>query len=426
MRFHHGPATRVAILWALALLIPLAAVGASVTEAGAEEEPTTAQPTGVPATIGGYPVWAHFTDPLAHDGRDDTIHDEVVRLIDNAPAGATIRGTIYSLTVQPVARALVAAQDRGVNVVILLDGKNAASTGPAVAIIKQLGTHTFCGYPPAAYEKRTRAGNACISTSDAGDLHTKMFTFSQTTDPTGVLRSNVSWFGSANMTYASGSDQFNNAITVYGDATLAAGLNRNFADMWARRHYRGNDYYDGASRRGYYPARAASVYASPEGRGQTDTIATRLNDVTPNANCRVRIGMNFVTAARPALLRVITKLRAGKCRVWVMAGTARGKIEMDRSVYDALIKAGVGIRRAPSVHDKYFMVYGKFGSRYQYQVYTGSQNWSGSALNTNDEIFVKMAPESTASHPLYDGYLAHFVSAWLAGKQCAKGGYPCR
>ena len=61
---------------------------------------------------------------MAHDGRDDTIHDEVVRLIDNAPAGSTIRGTIYSLSVQPVAKALVAAQGRGVTVLVLIDGKN--------------------------------------------------------------------------------------------------------------------------------------------------------------------------------------------------------------------------------------------------------------------------------------------------------------
>ena len=80
-------------------------------------------------------------------------------------------------------------------------------------------------------------------------------------------------------------------------------------------------------------------------------------------------------------------------------GSSGGKIEMDRGVYDALTKAGVGIRRAPAVHDKYFLVYGKFGSRYEYRVYTGSQNWSGSALNTNDEIFVKMAPGDELEPP---------------------------
>lgn len=423
MRLHRPPATRLAAFWALVLIIPMLAVAASAPPAEAE---TTDKATGVRATIAGYPVWAHFTNPLAQEGRDDTIHDEVVRLIDNAPAGSTIRGTIYSLSVQPVAKALVAAQDRGVTVLVLIDGKNLPSTGAAMTIVKKLRTHRFCGYPAAAYESRTRSGGACISTSDAGDLHTKMFTFTSTTDPDGVRRSHVAWFGSANMTYASGSDQFNNAITVYGDAALSAGLNKNFADLWNRRHYRGNDYYDGASRRGYYRARTATVYASPEGRGQTDTVVSRLNDVTPNASCQVRIGMNFVTAARPSLLRLVKDLRAKKCRVWMAVGSAGGKIEMDRGVYDVLTKAGVSIRRTPDLHDKYVIVYGRFGSRYEYRVYTGSQNWSGSALTTNDEIFVKMAPESTTSHRLYDAYRAHFEDAWRAGRTCAKGGYPCR
>ncbi len=421
MRVYRGAAVRFSAVLALIALAPL--FGAGVSARPAEANATA---PAVRATIAGYPVWAHFTNPVAHDGRDDTIHNEVVRLIDNAPASSIIRGTIYSLSVQPVAKALVAAQDRGVTVLVLIDGKNLTVTSQALSIAQQLrDRHRYCGYLPAAYESPTRAGGGCISTSDSGDLHTKMFTFSATTDPTGAQRSNVSWFGSANMTYASGSDQFNNAITVYGDAALTAGLNRNFADLWNRRHYRGNDYYDAASGRGYYKAPTATVYASPEGRGQTDTVASRLNDVKPNASCQVRIGMNFVTSARPALLRLVKDLRAKKCQVAMVIGTSGGKIEMDRGVYDALTKAGVSIRRAPAVHDKYFIVYGKFGSRYEYRVYTGSQNWSGSALTTNDEIFVKMAAESTSSHRLYDGFRAHFDDTWRVGRVCVRGGYPC-
>ncbi len=421
MRTSRGAVTRWGVLCALILLVPL--VGAGVRAPAAD---AAASAPAVRTTLAGYPVWAHFTDPVAHGGRDDTIHDEVVRLIDNAPRGSTIRGTIYSLSVQPVAKALVAAQDRGVTVLILIDGKNLKESGKALTIAQQLRYARYCGYPVAAYESRTKAGGGCVSTSDSGDLHSKMFTFTATTDPTGARRSNVSWFGSANMTYASGSDQFNNAVTVYGDATLAAGLNRNFADLWNRRHYPGNDYYDGKSGRGYYKAKTATVYASPEGKGQTDTVVSRLNDIKPNSSCQVRIGMNFVTAGRPSLLKLVKNLRAKKCRVYIAVGSTGSKIEMDRGVYDALIKAGVVIRRAPAVHDKYFLVYAKFGSRYEYRVYTGSQNWSASALSTNDEIFVKMAPETGSSHRLYDGFSAHFGDTWRVARPCLKGKHPCR
>ncbi|WP_156821093.1 phospholipase D-like domain-containing protein [Microlunatus phosphovorus] len=425
MRRHRSAATRLVGLIALLVLVPLVGV-AEVNSPRAEAAPVTPVTPPARTTIAGHPVWAHFANPQANDGRDKTILDEVVRLIDNAPAGSTIRGTIYSLSVQPVAKALVAAERRGVTVLALSDGKNQALTGKALSIAAELSNYRFCGYLPAEYESPTKAGGGCISTSDSGDLHVKMFTFSSTTDPKGVRRSNVVWFGSANMTYASGSDQSNNAITVYGDAALVTGLNKYFTDLWNRRHYTGNDYYNAKSGRGYYQASTATVYASPEGRGQTDTVVARLNDVKPNANCQVRIGMNFVTAGRPALLKLVKSLRAKKCRVWMVIGSSGGKIEMDRGVYNALIKAGVSIRRAPAVHDKYFLVYGKFGKRYEYRVYTGSQNWSTSALTTNDEIFVKMTPELAASHPLYDGFRAHFNETWRYGRTCVKGGHPCR
>lgn len=422
MQVQRGIAARFAVLLALIVMVPL--IGVGVSPPAAEAAPKSAKP--VRATVGGYPTWAHFTNPAAKGGRDNTIHKEVVRLIKSAPKGSTIRGTIYSLSVQPVAKALVAAEKRGVTVLILIDGKNQALPGKALAIAKRLKHVKFCGYPAAAYEKPTRAGGGCISTSDAGDLHTKMFTFTATKDPTGKKRSHVSWFGSANMTYASGSDQFNNAITVYGDAKLAAGLNKNFADLWNRRHFAKNDYYKASANRGLYRAPSATVYASPEKAGQSDTIAARLNDVKPNSKCQVRIAMNFVTSARPALLKLVKKLRAKNCRVWMVVGSAGSKIEMDRSVYNSLSKAGVNIRRTAHVHDKYFLVYGKFGKRYQYRVYTGSQNWSGSALSTNDEIFVKMAPETASSHRLYSGFNAHFGDAWRVGKPCTKVAYPCR
>ncbi len=419
MRFTRGIASWIASTCALALAVPLVAtVSPGVAAAAA--------PPAVQASIAGQSVWAHFNNPRAHAGRDATIHDEVVRLVTGAPSGSTIRGTIYSLTVQPVAKALVAAEQRGVNVRILMDGDNETSLSPAVAIIKELSSVRFCTYDPAAYGAAGRAGGACISTSDDGDLHVKMFTFTQTTDPGGALRSDVSWFGSANMTYASGSDQSNNAVTVYGDAALASGLNAYFGDLWNRRHFAGDDYYDSRSRRGYYPARAATVYASPEGRDQTDTVVSRLNDLTPNARCRMRIGMSFVTSGRPELLRHVKDAAAKGCRVSMVVGSSRGAIRMHSSVYTQLLSAGVSIRRTTAVHDKYFAVYGKFGRHYRYRVYTGSQNWSASALTSNDEIFVKLAPESGSTHPLYDGFSQHFGDAWEAGTTCTAANYPCR
>lgn len=370
----------------------------------------------VRATIAGRPVWAHFSNPRLD--RDYTIVDELQRLIRNTPSGGSIRGAIHSISIDSVANELVAAKNRGVTVQVVIDGKNASSTDPSVAALKTL-SHKFC--------TNDNGGHGCISTSADGDMHTKMFTFSRTTDPAGAAHNSVSWFGSSNLTYATGPDSFNNTVTVYGDESLTNGLNANFADMYARRHYADNDYYDSASGRGYYMTGPADVYASPERAGQTDTIVTRLNDVTPDANCRLRIGMANVTAGRPALVDRVKRYRQGGCWVWmVVGGSDVDGISMDEGVYRELLGAGVKIRRMDKVHDKFFAVYGKFGTGYAYRVYTGSQNWTQDALNENDEIFVKMAPETGSTHPLYSGFADHFNDAYNYGVTCTTGNYPCK
>lgn len=184
----------------------------------------------------------------------------------------------------------------------MIDGKNEDSTNEAVAVIKGLREYKFCKHK----NENGTTTLSCVSTNDSGIMHAKLFTFSETTDPTGVARKQVSWFGSPNLTDTSGPNQFNN-----------------------------------------------------------------------------------------------------------------------QDVYDDFIEAGVTIRTVPHIHDKFFVAYGKYDGVYQARVYTGSQNWTKSALSYNDEIFVKMAPESATVHPLYDGYARHFNDGYYAGTPCTASHSSC-
>jgi HKD family nuclease len=406
---------------ALAVGLCLLLVNRPGTErpAGAAPAAGPTIPTAAPVhtTIAGHPVWVHFNNPRAFGGSDDTIHAELRRLIRNARPGSTIHGSIHSLNIVSMAQELVDAQKRKVRVQLAIDGKNdKKDPNKAVTLIKTLPEVKFC-------KKGTALG--CISTSTTGIMHAKLFTFSETTDPTGAARKEVSWFGSPNLTDESGTGQFNNAITVYGDPVLFAGLNTYFADLYAKKHVKNNDYYDSGSGRGYYQAAAADVYASPERKDQTDTIVTRLNDLTPDASCTLRIGMKSVHDTRPKLVALVKDFRRAGCQVSMVVSEKNGDIDMDRGVYDDFIKAGVQIRKIPRLHDKFFLAYGNYGGTTQARVYTGSQNWTSSALTENDEIFVKMAPESATTHPLYDGYLAHFNDAYGAGVPCTKSHKSC-
>jgi phosphatidylserine/phosphatidylglycerophosphate/cardiolipin synthase-like enzyme len=371
-------------------------------------------------TVGGRPFWAHFSNPPAFGGRDNTIITELRRLIDSTPAGATIRGAIHSINIDGVADSLLAAQNRGVTVYVVLDGKSASSTAPAVATIRSLTNHRFC--------TNSNGGGGCIGTGAAGRMHSTMFTFSQTKEPNGIARSSVAWFGSSDLSYATGPDAFNSTITVYEAGTLFDGLNANFSDMWNRRHFASNDYYDPATGRGSYGFIAADAYASPEAVGQTDTLVTALNELTPDWYCQMSIAMASV-ADRPEILAQLKRFRTGGCIIsMVVGGDATNGISMPQTTYNALLDAGISIRRKDKLHDKFVVAYGRYGTGYSYRVHTGSQTWSQNALHENDELFFKMAYEnaSRGGTALYDGFRAHFYDAYNTAVACSKSNYPCK
>jgi hypothetical protein len=116
-----------------------------------------------------------------------------------------------------------------------------------------------------------------------------------------------------------------------------------------------------------------------------------------------------VRDSRLAVVGRLIKMKEGGCKVWVVAST----VEPDALA--ALRGAGIPVRRH-RVHDKAFVVYGRYGDDYRYRVYTGSHNLSGSANRKFDEIFVKLAPETAASHPVYDAFYTHFNDAYNAGE----------
>lgn len=354
------------------------------------------------AQLGGHPAWFFFTRPdkpckgVAGSGSDRHIVDELIRLIKSVPAGGRIDGHIFSITVDGVAAALLEAQTKGVQVWISTDGGVKSSTDTAkTQYLDKLDHIVYCG---------SAANRACISNADGGISHTKLFVFSTASAPDGSVGTNVVWMSSANQTYASGMKLYNNAVTVLGDATLYGKLKKYLDDLYMQR--RRTDYYDSASARGYLLATAADVYASPE--ADTDLVVNRLNDVTPDASCRVRVLQASVRDSRLDVVDRLVRMKRGGCKVWVVAHT----IEPDARA--ALRAAGIPMRTA-QIHDKSFIVYGKYGASYAYRVYGGSHNLSGSANRRYDEIFVKLAPEAGASHPVYDAYYAHFNDAYASG-----------
>jgi phosphatidylserine/phosphatidylglycerophosphate/cardiolipin synthase-like enzyme len=351
-------------------------------------------------TIGGHPVWAHFTNPAAFaDGYDPTILDETIRLINETPSGGTIRAAIHSLTVNGIQKALVDARGRGVALQVVEDGSDEfEDDGSPAALHAALGAnHVFCG-------DGVKGGDyGCITSDSSGIMHTKLYTFSQTKDPSGVLRSNVVWFGSANMTHATGAKTFNNTVTIYGDLELYNKANAYFSHLFNQKHYAGNDYYDASVQRGYWVTPTARVYVSPEKDG--DLVYNRLNDIVADSACRVRVGQAMIHDSRPQLVNRLVALKKGGCGVWVVGSS----IQPDSLA--KLKQAGIRVRKN-NVHDKIVVVDAKFAGSAENRklVFTGSHNWTYSANYSNDELFARLE-----SADLYSSYYKHFNDAYNTG-----------
>jgi len=350
------------------------------------------------STLGGHPAWFFFTrpdKPCEGTAKDLDPHavNELVRLIASVPKGGRIDGHIFSISVDAVGKALLDAQTRGVDVWISTDGAVASLTDPSkVDYLDKLVHKVYC-----TSANRT----SCISTADGAISHTKLFVMSTATAPDGSVADDVVWFGSANQTYASGMRLYNNTVTVYGDTALFNNMRGYLDDLFERRTTA--DYYDPDSGRGHFLTDSADVYVSPE--AQTDLVVNRLDDITPDDKCDVRVIQASVRDSRMDVVNRLVAMHAGGCAVRVVAAT------VEPQALTALKAAGIAVRKKP-IHDKSFIVFGKYGADYAYRVYTGSHNLSGGSAHGYDEIFVKLAAETAAAHPVFDAYTVHFGDAY--------------
>jgi phosphatidylserine/phosphatidylglycerophosphate/cardiolipin synthase-like enzyme len=115
-----------------------------------------------------------------------------------------------------------------------------------------------------------------------------------------------------------------------------------------------------------------------------------------------------VRDSRQDVVDQLVKMKRGGCKVWVVAHT------VEPHALATLRAAHIPVHRMP-IHDKAFIVYGKFGGERQYRIFTGSHNLSGGSAHRYDEIFVKLAGETGDTHPVYDAYYTHFNDAYNAG-----------
>jgi phosphatidylserine/phosphatidylglycerophosphate/cardiolipin synthase-like enzyme len=313
-----------------------------------------------------------FSTRAASNAPDTTIEDAIVDLINRAVPGSRVRVAVFNFTRARPSAALIAAHRRGVDVQLVVDGATRTSAGSEVpGLITALGASrvTVCRAP----------GTACLG---AGIMHHKSFLFSQLDDGS----RNVVVQASHNLTNAQLA-MHNNAVIVRGDAALFAAYERTFADL--RRDVAQPDYYriddgDLATRAYFFP------------RASGDTVVSILDNATCDASSRILVAMAFFTDARIEVARALAARRRAGCAVTVVAGD--DEIPLGGSVASTLTSAGVTLVRYPArggswgLHSKYVIIDAPYAGSTAHRrlVFTGSHNWTGPALDQNDETLLRV------------------------------------
>ncbi len=372
-------------LLGVALLLPLGISAA--TPAGASE---------VTTTVGTKKVELTFNNPLTASGGVDWSHiDKLRRLIADTPSGATIRLAIYIVTQDSVVDSIRAALARGVNVQIVADGSGDSVTTQRSQLSTLLGSQMkICG--------SSASGGGCLSSATDGHMHAKYMLISSTKDDAGNAQSNVVWVSSANLTKPSGAEQFNNSVTIYGDSDL---YNDYVNEVWnpmraAARNYSGNDFYVASMPRGYFGSSASNstVFVSPE--QNTDLVKNRLDNISPDTNCRIRVMEASISNGRSAVVDKLVSLKAGGCKIWAMVGS------IDSTQLTKLKNAGISVHKG-AIHDKMILVSEGVNNAHTW-VLVGSHNLTNLALRSEDNILMRLE----YSQAMYDGFYAHFNDAY--------------
>ena len=326
------------------------------------EFPPTAMPAG---------QWweVYFTDPLTTNDSSqwqNSIEGRLIEKINAAQNSIHIASFEFDLT--PVAEALIAARQRGVDVRWVTDDENGleADEDPDRGQFKMLQD----------------AGIEVISDTRSALMHNKFWIFDQQTV----------WTGSTNIT-ASGIFQQNNNVVVVHSPEIAAIYEREFFEMWDGQ-FGPKSPSTADSQAALVNGTLIQVYFSPE-----DDVLDRIIPIVAGAQSNIRF-LAFSFTDYPLAQAMIDRHAVGVDVAGVYEKTGS---ETEGAELRTFLCAHVPVRQDGNprfLHDKLIVVDDRI-------VITGSFNFSNNATDNNDEnVIIIDNPE------IANLYMQEFGKVW--------------
>ena len=337
-----------------------------------------------PTPIPGGQWWeVYFTDPLTINDPtqwQNSIEGRLIEKINAAQNSIHIASFEFGLT--PVAEALIAARQRGVDVRWVTDDENGLEADEEpdrgqFAMLREAGIEVYADTRSAL-------------------MHNKFWVFDH----------QIVWTGSTNIT-ASAVFQQNNNVVVLHSPDVAAIYEREFDEMWS-----GQFGPKSPSTADFQSAivngTLIRVYFSPE-----DDVLNRIIPIVAGAQSSIRF-LAFSFTDYPLAKTMIDRHAAGVDVAGVYEKTGS---ETEGAELRTFFCAGVPVRQDGNprfLHDKVIIVDNRI-------VITGSFNFSNNATDNNDENVIIIDNPDIANL-----FMQEFVPVWSIATDPDPAKFPCQ
>jgi phosphatidylserine/phosphatidylglycerophosphate/cardiolipin synthase-like enzyme len=325
----------------------------------------------------------YFTDPLTINDPSQWQNSVEGRLIEkiNAAQGS-IHIAAFEFGLTPVAEALIAAKQRGLDVRWVTDDENGIEAD---------------GEPDRGqFEMLQDAGIEVIADNRSALMHNKFIVFDYQTV----------WTGSTNLTDSSIFQQNNNVIVVHSP-DIAAIYEREFDEMW-NGEFGPKSTSTADQQAALVNGTAIQVYFSPE-----DDVLNRIIPIVANAQSSIRF-LAFSFTDYPLAKAMIDRHAAGVDVAGVYEKTGS---ETEGAELRTFFCAGVPVRQDGNprfLHHKLIVVDNRI-------VITGSFNFSNNATDNNDENVIIIDNPEIASL-----YIQEFGRVWGIATDPDPADIPCQ
>lgn len=230
-----------------------------------------------------------FSSANGNDAQKWAIINRIVSTIRRTPSNASIQIMSWNIMSRGGVSALIDAANRGVRVRVLMDGANRSKDVPnpgftrLVKGLRAANRAKSAAFPKARYSYAKTCQGSCRR-GKAASAHAKYYMFSKV----GASR-NVVMQGSANLTAAAASNQWNDLVTYTENAPLYSFFNTTFVQMW-------QDRYVSPSWR-QFKGSTFEMYFSPRLDGDVDPLTYQLQRVRCTGTTAGRNGRTVIRAA---------------------------------------------------------------------------------------------------------------------------------